>query len=275
MRRDDFEALNERLADEAEQAGTTPRLFANARNSAAGSLRQKDRISDGEPPALVPRLSDWPDRRRARAASQVEMLEWLRAWGFPVSPRATHVATLEEAQAYCDQTATDRFNVGYDIDGAVIKINDRWQQEELGAVDRDPRWAIAYKFAPVEGNTRLLDIVVTVGRTGKMTPNARLEPIPLGGVTVSRAQLFNEDEIRRKNLIIGDMVVVQRHGDVIPGIVKPLVELRDGSEQPWTFPTVCPVCGSPVFGPRARPTIIAPIPNVRRSVPSASSTFRR
>ena len=247
MRRDDFEALNERLATEAEQAGATPRLFANARNGAAGSLRQKDASVTASRPLSflayqIGQIENVPEPR-----SQVEVLEWLRAWGFPVSPRATHVATLEEAQAYCDQTATDRFNVGYDIDGAVIKINERWQQEELGAVNRDPRWAIAYKFAPIEGNTRLLDIVVTVGRTGKMTPNARLEPIPLGGVTVARAQLFNEDEIRRKNLMIGDMVVVQRHGDVIPGIVKPLVELRDGSEKPWTFPTVCPVCGSPVF----------------------------
>jgi DNA ligase (NAD+) len=247
MRREDFEALNERLAAEAEQAGTTPRLFANARNGAAGSLRQKDAsITASRPLSFlayqIGQIEGAPEPR-----TQVEVLEWLRAWGFLVSPRAKHVATLEEAQAYCDQTAAERFSVGYDIDGAVIKINERWQQQELGAVNRDPKWAIAYKFAPVEGNTRLRDIVVTVGRTGKMTPNARLEPIPLGGVTVSRAQLFNEDEIRRKNLMIGDMVVVQRHGDVIPGIVKSLVELRDGSEKPWTFPKQCPVCGSPVF----------------------------
>jgi DNA ligase (NAD+) len=247
MRREDFEALNERLAAEAERAGTTPRLFANARNGAAGSLRQKDAsITANRPLSFlayqIGQIEGAPEPR-----TQVQVLEWLRAWGFPVSPRAKHVATLEEAQEYCDQTAAERFNVGYDIDGAVIKINERWQQQELGAVNRDPKWAIAYKFAPVEGNTRLLDIVVTVGRTGKMTPNARLEPIPLGGVTVSKAQLFNEDEIRRKNLMIGDMVVVQRHGDVIPGIVKPLVELRDGSEKPWTFPKECPVCGSPVF----------------------------
>ncbi|HET8905365.1 MAG TPA: NAD-dependent DNA ligase LigA [Ktedonobacterales bacterium] len=247
MRREDFEALNERLAAEAEQAGTTPRLFANARNGAAGSLRQKDAsITASRPLSFlayqIGQIEGVPEPR-----TQVQVLEWLRAWGFPVSPRVKHVATLEEAQEYCDQTAAERFNVGYDIDGAVIKINERWQQQELGAVNRDPKWAIAYKFAPVEGNTRLVDIVVTVGRTGKMTPNARLEPIPLGGVTVSKAQLFNEDEIRRKNLMIGDMVVVQRHGDVIPGIVKPLVELRDGSEKPWTFPKECPVCGSPVF----------------------------
>ncbi|HEU5347786.1 MAG TPA: NAD-dependent DNA ligase LigA, partial [Ktedonobacterales bacterium] len=249
MRQSDFEALNERLAAEAEQAGTTPRLFANARNAAAGSLRQKDPTVTASRPLsfLAYQIGQLEGESGVEPRSQVEVLEWLREWGFPVSPRIRHVATLEEAQAYCDETASERFNVGYDIDGAVIKINDRWQQEELGAVSRDPRWAIAYKFAPVEGNTRLRDIVVTVGRTGKLTPNARLDPIPLGGVTVSRAQLFNEDEIRRKNLMIGDMVVVQRHGDVIPGIVKSLVELRDGSEKPWTFPKICPVCGSPVF----------------------------
>ncbi|MBF6590852.1 MAG: NAD-dependent DNA ligase LigA, partial [Ktedonobacterales bacterium] len=128
----------------------------------------------------------------------------------------------------------------------VIKINDRWQQQELGEVARDPRWAIAYKFVPVEAHTRLRDIVVTVGRTGALTPNARLDPVAIGGVTVANAQLFNEDEIRRKDLRIGDMVVVQRHGDVIPGIVKALVELRDGSERPWTFPATCPSCGTAV-----------------------------
>lgn len=247
MRREDFEALNERLAAEAEQAGTTPRLFANARNGAAGSLRQKDASITASRPLSFLAYQIGQIEGASEPRTQVQVLEWLRAWGFPVSPRVKHVATLDEAQEYCDQTAAERFNVGYDIDGAVIKINERWQQQELGAVNRDPKWAIAYKFAPVEGNTRLVDIVVTVGRTGKMTPNARLEPTPLGGVTVSRAQLFNEDEIRRKNLMIGDMVVVQRHGDVIPGIVKPLVELRDGSEKPWTFPKECPVCGSPVF----------------------------
>ena len=130
----------------------------------------------------------------------------------------------------------------YDIDGAVLKIEERWQQIELGAVARDPRWAIAYKFAPVEANTKLLDIVVSVGRTGALVPNARLAPVQIGGVTISNATLFNADEVARKDLRIGDTVVVQRHGDVIPGVVKALVELRDGSEQPWTFPTECPIC---------------------------------
>lgn len=247
MLRADFEALNERLASEAAAEGTVPRLFANARNAAAGGLRQKDPSITASRPLsfLAYQIGDL--QASAEPRTQREVLDWLRGWGFPVSPRARHVESLAEAQAYCDETEQERFTIGYDIDGAVIKINDRWQQAELGAVNRDPRWAIAYKFAPVEAHTRLLDIVVTVGRTGKLTPNARLEPVQMGGVTVSRAQLFNEDEIKRKDLMLGDMVVVQRHGDVIPGIVKALVEQRTGEERPWRFPTHCPVCGYPVF----------------------------
>ena len=249
MRRKDFERLNERLAEEAEKAGTTPRLFANARNSAAGSLRQKDwRVTASRKLSFLAYHigliagSQEPER-------QWQILEWLRAWGFPVTDLARHVQTLDEVQQFVDDMANRRFTVPYDIDGAVVKIDERWQQQELGVVARDPRWAIAYKFAPVEGNTRLLDIVVQVGRTGKLTPIAILQPIQLGGVTVSRAQLFNADEIERKDLRIGDTVVVQRHGDVIPGIVKSLPELRTGETQPWTFPTECPVCHTLVLRP--------------------------
>ena len=242
----DFEALNERLADEAQAASATPRLFANARNAAAGSLRQKDwRVTASRPLSFlaysIGRIEGAPEPR-----TQWELLGWLRSWGFDVSERARRVATLEEAQAYCHTTETERFTIPFVIDGAVIKIDERWQQEELGVVARDPRWAIAYKFAPVEAQTKLRDIVVTVGRTGALTPNARFDPIRIGGVTVARAQLFNEDEVRRKDLRIGDTIVVQRHGDVIPGVVKSLPELRDGTEQPWEFPKVCPVCGTPV-----------------------------
>jgi DNA ligase (NAD+) len=246
MRHSDFEALNARLADEAEQSGTTPRLFANARNSAAGSLRQKDPAITASRPLSFLAYHLGAIEGADEPATQTDLLGYLRAWGFPVSPLATRVETIEEAQAYADQRAATRFDLGYDIDGAVIKIDERWQQQELGSVGRDPRWAIAYKFAPAEGNTKLLDIHLTVGRTGALTPNARLEPLKLGGVTISAAQLFNEDEVRRKDLRIGDTVVVQRHGDVIPGIVKAMVELRDGTEQPWTFPANCPVCNTPV-----------------------------
>ncbi len=249
MRREDFERLNERLAEEAEKSGNTPRLFANARNSAAGSLRQKDwRITASRKLSFlayhIGTITGAPEPER-----QWQILEWLRAWGFPVTDLARHVTTLEEVQQYVDNMATQRFTVPYDIDGVVIKIDERWQQQELGVVARDPRWAIAYKFAPVEGNTKLLDIIVQVGRTGKLTPIAILEPIQLGGVTVSRAQLFNADEIQRKDLHIGDTVVVQRHGDVIPGIVKALPELRPADAQPWVFPTECPVCHTQVFRP--------------------------
>jgi DNA ligase (NAD+) len=246
LRHDDFERLNERLAREAEEAGATPKLFANARNAAAGSLRQKDpQITASRPLSFLGyQVGALQGGREPR--SQHEIVVWLAAWGFPVSERATHVQTLEEAQAYADGIATVRFQIPFDVDGAVIKIDDRRQQEELGAVGRDPRWAIAYKFAPAEGYTKLRQIHVTVGRTGKLTPNGVVDPVQLGGVTITNVQLFNEDEVTRKDLRIGDTVVVQRHGDVIPGIVKAMTELRDGSEQPWTFPTTCPVCGTPV-----------------------------
>ncbi len=247
MLRDDFESLNARLTEEAARTGSTPRLFANARNSAAGSLRQKDpRATTARPLSFlayqIGLIEGIPEPE-----SQVDVLQHLQAWGFPVSPLAQHVATLDEAQAYCDERQAHRFDVGYDIDGAVIKINARWHQQELGVVARDPRWAIAYKFAPVEANTKLLDIVVTVGRTGALIPNARLQPVQLGGITVANATLYNFDEVSRKDLRIGDTVVVQRHGDVIPGIVKAIPELRQGTEQPWTPPSECPVCHSPVF----------------------------
>jgi DNA ligase (NAD+) len=247
MQREAFAALNARLEEEAIEAGNTPRLFANARNAGAGSLRQKDpRVTASRPLSFLAYQIGLIDGV-AEPESQAEVLGRLQAWGFPVSPLARHVSTLDEAQAYCDEREEHRFDVGYDIDGAVIKINSRWQQEELGVVARDPRWAIAYKFAPVEANTKLLDIVITVGRTGALIPNARLQPVQLGGITVSNATLFNFDEVARKDLRIGDTVVVQRHGDVIPGIVKAIPELRQGTEQPWTPPTECPVCHSPVF----------------------------
>ncbi|MGO8949786.1 MAG: NAD-dependent DNA ligase LigA [Ktedonobacterales bacterium] len=247
MLRENFAALNAKLAEEAARTGATPRLFANARNSAAGSLRQKDPRITAKRPLSFLAYQIGLIEGLAEPESQLEVLELLQAWGFPVSPLARKVSTLEEAQAYCDEREEHRFDVGYDIDGAVIKINARWQQQELGVVARDPRWAIAYKFAPVEANTVLQDIIISVGRTGALIPNARLRPVQLGGITVSNATLFNFDEVARKDLRIGDTVVVQRHGDVIPGIVKALPELRQGTEQPWAPPTECPVCHSPVF----------------------------
>ena len=246
MLREDFERLNSRLSEEALAQGVTPRLFANARNAAAGSLRQKDPSVTAKRPLSFLAYQIGYIEGAPEPDAQWQTLERLQVWGFPVSPLATRLESLEAAQAFADRLSQVRFDVPYDIDGAVLKINDRWQQVELGAVARDPRWAIAYKFAPIEANTKLLDIVVTVGRTGALIPNARLAPVQIGGVTVSNATLFNADEVARKDLRIGDTVVVQRHGDVIPGVVKALVELRDGSERPWTFPTECPICHTPV-----------------------------
>ena len=202
MLRADFEALNARLADEARAAGVEPKLFANARNSAAGSLRQKDVRMTAQRPLSFLAYQIASIVGAPEPESQWEALAWLRAWGFPVSPLVTRLDSLEAAQAFADQMSVTRFEVPYDIDGAVIKIDERWQQQELGVVARDPRWGIAYKFPPIEANTRLLDIVVTVGRTGALIPNARLEPVQIGGVTVANATLFNADEVARKDLRI-------------------------------------------------------------------------
>jgi DNA ligase (NAD+) len=247
MKTADFEVLNERLAEQALASGIKARLFANPRNAASGALRQKDPSITASRPLsfLIWGIGAFEGDREP--ATQWEIVNWLRAWGFPPNERARHVDTLQEAQAYCDNVAEHRFDVPFDIDGAVVKINDRWQQAELGVVGRDPRWAIAYKFEPIERNTKLLDIWVSVGRTGVLTPNARLEPVQIGGVTVSRATLHNEDYIKERDLRIGDTVVVQRRGDVIPKIVKPLVDLRDGTERVWEFPTECPICHQPVY----------------------------
>ncbi len=247
MKTTDFEALNDRLAAQAEEAGIKPRIFANPRNAASGALRQKDpRITSSRPLSfLVWGIGAIEGTREPE--SQWELVNWLRTWGFPVSPLARRVESLEEAQAFCDDLAARRFDVPFEIDGAVIKIDARWQQAELGVVARDPRWAVAYKFEAIQRDTKLLDIWVSVGRTGALTPNAILEPVRIGGVTVSNSTLFNEDYIKNRDIRIGDTVVVERRGDVIPKIVKPLVDLRTGSERVWEFPRECPVCHQPVF----------------------------
>jgi DNA ligase (NAD+) len=244
MRTSDFEALNDRLAVQAQEAGVKPRIFANPRNAASGALRQKDpRITATRPLSFL--VWGIGAISGVEPATQWDMLGWLGGWGFPVSPLARRVETLEEAQAFCDELARRRFDVPFDIDGAVIKIDARWQQADLGSVGRDPRWAVAYKFEAIQRTTKLLDIGVTVGRTGALTPNARLEPVKIGGVTVSNSTLFNQDYITSRDLRIGDSVVIERRGDVIPKVVKPLTDLRDGSERVWEFPDHCPVCGQP------------------------------
>ncbi|HEY7833320.1 MAG TPA: NAD-dependent DNA ligase LigA [Ktedonobacterales bacterium] len=242
MRTSDFEALNQRLAEEAKAAGVEPRIFANPRNAASGSLHMKDsRITAARPLSFLA-YAHGAFEGGGEPQSQWELLRLLRAWGLQVSDLARRVETLEEAQAFCDQMEAQRFTVPFEIDGAVIKIDARWQQEDLGAVARDPRWAIAYKFAPIQRNTKVRDIWVSVGRTGALTPNARLDPVPIGGVTVANSTLFNADYITSRDIRVGDTVVIERRGDVIPKVVKPLPDLRDGSEQVWTFPSECPSC---------------------------------
>ncbi len=238
----DFEAFNQR---QIEQEGRT---FANPRNFAAGSLRQLDsRITAGRPiklwvyQVLVVEGGTLPETHSGALAM-------LDALGLPVCPDyavfddddfealVRHVAALGET----------RHELPYEVDGVVIKVDSLAQQQRLGYTGKDPRWAIAYKWAGQEAVTKLLDIVVNVGRTGVITPNAVLEPVQIGGVTVSKATLHNEDYIRDLDIRIGDQVLVMRAGDVIPKVLRPLPDVRDGSEVPWEMPANCPVCGEPL-----------------------------
>ncbi|MFM9105887.1 MAG: NAD-dependent DNA ligase LigA [Chloroflexota bacterium] len=239
MRRADFDALNERIELEG---GKT---FMNPRNAAAGSLRQLDpRVTAARPLRLFVYgfgyVSGMPEPEGHLAG-----LQWLRRLGFDTSPDAQAASSLDAVWERCQWWLGRRYDLAYEIDGVVIKVNDRRQQEELGAVAREPRWATAYKFPAIQQTTRLLDILVNVGRTGTLNPLAVLEPVNVGGVMVSRATLHNEDEIERKGLLIGDTVVVQRAGDVIPQIVQAIPERRTGEERPFTMPDVCPSCGAP------------------------------
>ncbi len=234
-----FEELNERRA-----SGGEP-LFANPRNAAAGSLRQLDpAITAGRPLALWAYAIGYAEG--LVITSQWDALETMRAWGFPVNPLAEHVGTLEEVRSYCRRMEEARDHLPYEIDGCVVKINSAALQEELGVVGREPRWAIAYKFPPRQATTRLNDIQVNVGRTGAINPFAVLEPVNVGGVMVRLATLHNEQDIQRKDIRIGDRVIVQRAGDVIPQVVKPIVEDRDGTQQVYHLPATCPACGTPI-----------------------------
>ncbi len=233
-----FEKLNEEMADE--------RLFANPRNAAAGSLRQKD------PRITASRHLDFFGyqigyMQDMEFNSQWEALQLIRDWGFPVNPYIHLAKSLDEVWDYCKEWEKERFNLPYEIDGIVIKINDLVQQQELGAVARDPRWAIAFKYPPIQVATKVLDIRVNIGRTGSVNPWALLEPVSIRGVTVSRAALHNEGDIQRKDLRIGDWVLVQRAGEVIPQVVKPIIERRTGEEQVYHLPARCPVCDTPLI----------------------------
>jgi DNA ligase (NAD+) len=252
LRKSDFERLNA-----AREKKGLP-VFANPRNAASGGVRQLDPALTAERrlSAFVYQLllggtgEDKPVREDiARLHTQWDSLRYLEALGFPVNPNVQHAPTIDDVVAFCTTWEKRRDDLDYEIDGAVIKVNDIALQERLGVVGRDPRWAIAFKFKPREARTKLLDITVTVGRTGTLNPNAVLKPVQIGGVTVKSATLHNIDYIRSNDIRIGDTVFVTRAGDVIPRVVGPVPSERTGKERIFTMPDVCPVCGSAVDHP--------------------------
>lgn len=232
-----FAELNAGLVE----AGKAP--FANPRNTAAGSLRQKD-----------PRVTASRDLRMLvhgigastglELTRQSEIYDHMDRWGMPVAHTYRVVDTIDEVLAYIQDTGEHRHDQPHEIDGVVVKIDELAVQRSLGATSRAPRWAIAYKFPPEEVNTRLIDIRVNVGRTGRVTPYGVMEPVVVAGSTVTQATLHNADEVRRKGVRINDMVVLRKAGDVIPEILGPVVALRDGTEREFVMPTVCPSCGA-------------------------------
>ena len=236
-----FRELNERLA------GTSQKLAPNPRNAAAGSLRQKNSTITAERP-----LSTWiygtGRTEGVEFAGQLDMLEWLRQRGFRTNPYAERLETIEEVAAACREWETRRIALDYEIDGIVIKVDSLDQQRRLGALHSRPRWARAFKWAPMTAVTRLLEIRIRVGRTGALNPWAVLEPVEVGGVTVSRATLHNEEDINRKGIRKGDDVIVQRAGDVIPQVVGPAGPHRPGTRQ-FRMPGKCPLCGADIVKP--------------------------
>ena len=240
MRKSDFDDLNVRMSE------TGGKLFMNPRNAAAGSIRQKDTAVTAQRPLRLFAYQIGYVLGASMPETHLACLEWLAELGFTPSRDATRHTCIESVWAACQSWQEQRPVLDFEIDGTVIKVDNLALQEEIGYVARDPRWATAYKFPAIQQTTRVLDILINVGRTGTLNPLAVLEPVNIGGVTVSRATLHNEDEIARKDIRIGDTVVVQRAGDVIPQIVKVVEERRTGSEVPFAMPDVCPACGTPV-----------------------------
>jgi DNA ligase (NAD+) len=243
MTRSSFEQLNERAAAAGEKT------FVNPRNSAAGSLRQKD------PAVTASRNLSFFGYQLGEViggpefTSHVAMLEFAANLGFAVNEHVQTFATIDEVAAHCLHWQEHRHDLDYEIDGVVIKLDDTAQRERLGVTSRAPRWAIAYKFPPEERTTLLRDIMVSVGRTGRATPFAVLEPVFVGGSTVGMATLHNQDQVALKDVRPGDTVVVRKAGDVIPEVVGPVLSLRPKGSTPWVFPTTCPRCGNPLVRP--------------------------
>jgi len=243
MDKKDFAELNARR----EEAGEP--VFANPRNAAAGSIRQLDSTITASRPLKV-FFYGVGVVEGATFETQWELLGRLREWGLPVNPKSRLCTGIGEALEAFRSLAAERRRLPYETDGLVIKVNSIEWQSVLGEKSRSPRWAVACKFAPEQAETRIADILVQVGRTGVLTPVAVLEPVTVGGVVVQRATLHNEDEIRRKDIRIGDRVLVQRAGDVIPEVAEVLAERRDGAEKVFRMPDTCPSCGGPVVRPQ-------------------------
>jgi len=259
------EAAFDRLNESLQEAGKA--AFANPRNAGAGSLRQKDprvtasralgaivhgigRVQGSGDGAISGTAAGPSEAGHLEGApdTQSGWYERLREWGLPVSDRYRVFSSLDDVWAYIDYYAdpAHRHETPYEIDGVVVKIDPLDVQRSMGATSRAPRWAIAYKYPPEEVNTRLLDIRVNVGRTGRVTPYAVMEPVKVSGSTVDRATLHNEDEVKRKGVLIGDMVILRKAGEVIPEIVGPVADLRTGDEREFQFPRECPECGTPL-----------------------------
>ena len=236
MSKDDFQALNQRQQEAGEKT------FANPRNAAAGSLRQLDPAVTAQRPLSLFAYA-WGEISEAPAPTQWDFIQRLRRWGFQASP-AKRCRDVGDCLAYYRETDERRASLSYDIDGMVYKVNRLDWQERLGQVSRAPRWAIAHKFPAEKATTILNRIIIQVGRTGSLTPVAELAPVTVGGVLVSRATLHNEDYIAEKDIRVGDTVVIQRAGDVIPQVVEVVMDKRLTSSQPYKFPNICPDCDS-------------------------------
>ncbi|MBD9244571.1 MAG: NAD-dependent DNA ligase LigA [Coriobacteriaceae bacterium] len=233
-----------RLNEDADAAGREP--FANPRNAAAGSLRQKDpkvtAVRD-----LETFIYAVADEAPLAVTTQWQFLQWLRDCGFNVNPNAARCTSAREVHEFCANALAHREDLDYDIDGVVVKVDSFDGQAALGFTARAPRWAIAFKFPPEEKRTVLREIRVQVGRTGALTPVAEFDPVLVAGSTIARATLHNIDEVRRKNVRVGDTIVVHKAGDVIPEVVGPVLELRPEGSVDWEMPSACPSCGSPVI----------------------------
>jgi DNA ligase (NAD+) len=265
MTKADFLALNQ------SQAEAGAKVFANPRNAAAGSLRQLDpRITAGRPLSLFAYAQG--ESTEPVAETHWDYLERLKDWGFDVNPLSRRLGSENDAEAFHVEIGLARSGLGYDIDGVVYKIDDLGLQRRLGFVGRAPRWAIAWKFPAEQATTMLREIRIQVGRTGALTPVAELEPVNVGGVLVARATLHNEDEIARKDIRVGDTVVLQRAGDVIPQIVSVVSDRRPADSMPYVFPDICPACGSHAVRPpgevvrRCTGGLICPAQRVERLI---------